>query len=84
MRDDDYLRWAYVIDDLIKGEYVELLFPTAEQARHAFRDCIEILDAIDLPYDAHRYILDMRIRVYGTVRFVVESDVATFRRMCWP
>lgn len=74
MREDELQRWAYVIDDIVKGNDVELLFPTVRQARHAFGDCIKILNALNLPYDAHRYILDMKVRVCGTVRFLIESD----------
>lgn len=75
MNDDELQRWACLIDGLVKGDYVELLFPTAYHARRAFADCIGILKSIDLPFEARRHIIDMRVTVCGTIRFLVDSDV---------
>lgn len=73
MTDDERQRWAYVIDDILKGKDVDLLYPTATQANQAFRTCAAILGSISLPFSIGGGRGDRSLTVVGTVRFMVAS-----------
>ena len=68
-------RWAHLIDGLVTGEYVELLFPDARRARCAQKTCIGILRDIDLPFEAGRSVNDMWVRVCGMIRFLPNTSM---------
>ena len=68
-------RWVRIVEDLISGEYAELLFPDVRRAKHAMRTCVSILRDIDLPFDAHYPISDMWVKVCWKVRFLPNTSM---------
>ena len=68
-------RWVRIVEDLISGEYAELLFPDVRRAKHAMQTCVSILRDIDLPFDAHYHISDMWVKVCGKVRFLPNTSM---------
>ena len=80
MRDEEYTRWAFLIEDLIRGEHVELLCPTVNHARCRLLECMRILDEICLPYDARRSPAYMAVRVSdGDIEFIPETLLLKYR-----
>ena len=75
MDDLEQERWAHLIDGLIKGEYVELLYPNVRRARYDQKTCIRILQCIDLPFEAGRSVSDMWVKVSGMIRFLPNTSV---------
>lgn len=69
MNDDELQRWACVIDDIIKGKDVELVYENVRRAHYAFSQCVKILEMADIPFDAVGIQGNERITVLGTVWF---------------
>ena len=67
-------RWVRIVEDLISGEYAELLFPDVRRAKHAMQTCMSILRDIDLPFDVHYPISDMWVKVCGKVMFLPNTS----------
>lgn len=77
MTDDELQRWAYVIDDIVKGKDVELLYPTHMHAHRAYRNCMRILRSIDLPCRIVGNSVMKGIEVSGAVWFLNASNPAS-------
>ena len=80
MRDEEYTRWAFLIEDLIRGKHIELVCPTVHHARCRLLECVTILDEIRLPYDVRRSPAYMAVRVSdGDIEFIPESLLLRYR-----
>ena len=80
MRDDELARWAFLVDDLVRGERIELLCPTVHHARCRLLECMRLLDEIDLPYDCTKSYDNMSVSVSGgSIEFIPESLLLRYR-----